>query len=37
MTKNSDFVLFPLQYLGEVKIWSLVQEISSYDKSDNTF
>jgi hypothetical protein len=37
MTKIVILPYFPYKTLGEVKIWSFVQEISSLDKSDNTF
>jgi hypothetical protein len=37
MTKIVILSYFSYKNLGEVKIWSLVQEISSKDKLDNTF
>jgi hypothetical protein len=37
MTKMVILPYFPYKNLGEVKIRSLVQEISSQDKSDNNF
>jgi hypothetical protein len=37
LNKIPILLYFPYKTLGEVKIQSFVQEISSYDKSDSTF